>query len=470
MERRYIHFFSEAKKDGRSQGMPSSDNWAAFPGTFYSLFSFLCQQRSEATLAQKQSKRPHVYELDPLRICTALSVVAVHVLFFTAYLNSSETGYQMQNALVVTFHFTREVFVFVTAFALVYVYNGRSISPFQFWKKRALGVVFPYIVWSIIYVLVNTPFSSPGTFFQTTFFDILTGNASYQLYYILLTIQFYLIFPLCLPFIRACARRPWIALAVSFILQVVFFFIDYHTIQNSSQPFWQTVSTYQDRFFLVYQFYFLLGGLTALYFQQVRAFVLRHGNVILGASFCALAALWLHFMLQVRVDRESISYASSVLQPIMVFYSVAIIFFALWLACCWVGKSQQGKRPRGYRFWHTLSDASFGVYLIHALLLTAVLRWLLPALPTSWFEPVRVFLAWLITAGGSLAISILLTRLPVVSRLVGRDASSEKARTRSIDAQQVSKTANFREPPSPGKPQERESVWKTIPDYDFPGR
>ena len=55
-------------------------------------------------LAKEQTKRPHIYELDPLRACTALGVVAVHVLFFTAYLNSSAVGYQIQNAIVVAFH------------------------------------------------------------------------------------------------------------------------------------------------------------------------------------------------------------------------------------------------------------------------------------------------------------------------------------------------------------------------------
>lgn len=401
--------------------------------------------RIETILAQEQRKRPHIYELDPLRACTALSVVAVHAFSYTTYLTSNESGYQMQNALVVALHFTREVFLFVTAFALVYVYNGRPFAPLQFWKKRALGVLFPYVVWSIIYILINTPFVSPGTFIQTTIFDIFTGNASYQLYYILLTLQFYLFFPLFLPLLRAFARHPWITLAVSGGLQVIFFFLDYHTIQSSNQPFWQTVSDYQDRFLLVYQFYFVLGGLTAFYFQSVRAFLLRHGHIILGVFLFALAALWTHFLLQVRIYREGVGYASSVMQPIMVFYSVAEIFFMLWLTCFWARKNTQGQRPCGYRFWQMLSDASFGVYLVHALILSALLKWLVPAMPTSWFEPARVFLTWLLAAGGSMAISILLMRLPVVSRLVGRSVPLKKKRVEEAERPSIAKVANSRE-------------------------
>ena len=168
---------------------------------------------------KEQLKRSHVYELDPLRACTAFSVVAVHVLAFTVFLNHSEIGIQIQNAFIVAFHFTREVFLFVTAFALVYVYNGKAFPFRQFWKKRGIGTLLPYLIWSVIYVWVNAQAKSPAAFFQTALVDILTGNASYQLYYILLTLQFYLIFPLFLLFLLRCGRHPWIVLTSSFLLQ-----------------------------------------------------------------------------------------------------------------------------------------------------------------------------------------------------------------------------------------------------------
>lgn len=340
-------------------------------------------------------------------------------------------GNTIQNAVVVALHFTREVFIFVTAFALVYVYGSKGVSPLSFWKKRALGVVLPYAIWSVVYVLVNDGFSSPGAFLRTSVFDILTGNASYQLYYILLTVQFYLFFPLFLPFIHFCARRPWITLTVSFVLQVLFFYIDFHTIQASSLHLWQSITYYQGRFFLAYQFYFILGGLTALYFHQVRAFVLRHGRLIVCTFLLSLAGLWLHFALQVGMYRESVAYASSVLQPVMVFYSLITVFFGFWLACRWAGKRNGAGRPRGYRFWHTLSDASFGIYLVHALILTFLLQHLVPQLPATWFVAVRVFLVWFLTAAGATAISVLLINIPLASRLVGRSGPARRRRSES---------------------------------------
>jgi surface polysaccharide O-acyltransferase-like enzyme len=380
---------------------------------------------------KEQSKRPHIYELDPLRACTAFSVVAVHVLAFTVFLNHTEIGIQIQNAFVVTFHFTREVFLFVTAFALVYVYNGKAFPFKQFWKKRGIGILLPYVVWSLIYVWVNTPAKTPASFFQTALLDILTGNASYQLYYILLTLQFYLIFPLFLLFLQRCPRHPWLILTISFALQLLLFYVDFHALQGNAahlSAFWGFFALYQDRFVLLYQFYFVLGGLTALYFQQIKTFLLRHGKLIGVMFLVMLAALWLHYTLQVQVYGESLGYATSVLQPIMVFYSGAVILFALWLACRWAVKTDWEKYPRGHRFWRMLSDASFGIYLIHALVLAIVLKWIVPAMPTTWFVAVRVILTWLLTVGGATALTILLMNIPIASRLVGRAGPQKKDR------------------------------------------
>lgn len=378
---------------------------------------------------REQQRRSHVYELDPLRALTAWSVVAVHTLSGTANLNYSEVGVQLQNAVVVAMHFTREVFIFVTAFALVYVYYGKPFALKRFWTRRSLSVLLPYCIWSIVYVWVNFQGQSPVTFIKTSIIDILTGNASYQLYYILITIQFYIILPLFLLFLKRFAQHPWKTLTVSFVIQVVLFYADYHLLQQgtlASTDFWKFVSQYQDRFVLAYQFYFVLGGIAALYFQQIRTFLLHYGWMVACGMVAAISILWLHYVLQIRVYQESLGYATSVLQPVMVFYSLAVILFGCWLACLWTSHKNRDRRPRGYRTWQVLSDASFGVFLIHVLLLSAILKWIVPAMPTVWPVAVRVFLTWFMAVASSTVLSVTLMNIPILSRLVGREHAAQR--------------------------------------------
>jgi probable poly-beta-1,6-N-acetyl-D-glucosamine export protein len=372
-----------------------------------------------------QQARPYIDELDPLRAVTAVTVIAVHTLSGTMTLNQTQTGMLVQNGLITSVHFTREVFMFVTALALTYAYYGRPFKASRFWAKRSIGVLLPYCIWSIAYTWTDTSQHSPGAFAKLALFNILTGNAAEQLYYILLAIQFYLVLPVFLLLLKHLQKHPWRALLISFALQVLLMYVDYNYLQRNvlaPAAVWQMVGSYQDRFLLTYQFYFILGGLAALYLKQARAFVLSHGKWIVSGFVLALAAVWVHFLLQVDVYHDSFDYATSVLQPIMEFYSPTVILLLCWLVCRWARQTNLQGHPKGYRFWHTLSDASFGIYLVHVFILIALLQWVVPFMPTAWPVALRVFLTWFLTAGGAAGISILLMKTPVLSRLVGRTA------------------------------------------------
>ncbi|MEO8973127.1 MAG: acyltransferase [Ktedonobacteraceae bacterium] len=377
-----------------------------------------------------RQSRPHIYELDPLRATTAIVVVLVHVLAFTVYLNHTTTGIEIQNAVVIAVHYTREMFMFVTAFALVYVYYGKPFSTSRFYKKRALGVLLPYCIWTLVYLLFNQFVfhnqvqPTPGAFMQTFIYDIITGNASYQLYYILLTVQFYILFPLFLPFVNFIKKHPWSTLAVSFVLEVLVLYLDYHTIQRGQgSPFWQFIAHYQDSIVVIYQFYFILGALAALYLRQIFAFLQRYDWLTIMGFLVGIGALWIHFFIQVLYYKEPVSYAVSVLQPAMVFYSLGVIAFFFWLAHLWAKNTSPAANPRSYKLWGTLSDASFGVYLIHGLFLDWFLQWLVPGMPQLWPVAIRVLLTWFLSAGCAALSSVILMNIPVASRLVGRSTS-----------------------------------------------
>lgn len=376
-----------------------------------------------------RQSRPHIYELDPLRATTAIVVVLVHVLAFTVYLNHTTIGIEIQNAAVVAVHYTREMFMFVTAFALVYVYYGKPFSASRFYKRRELGVLLPYCVWTLVYMLFNQfffhSFTQPtvGAFFSTLLYNIITGRASYQLYYILLTVQFYILFPLFLPFVSFIKKHPWSTLAVSFVLEVLVLYLDYHTLQRgegTNSPFWQFISQYQDSIVFIYQFYFILGALIALYLRQVIAFLQKYGWLTIIGFLVGTGTLWVHFFIQVLYYKEPVSYAVSVLQPVMVVYSLGVIAFFFWLAHLWARNTSPATHTRSNKLWGTLSDASFGVYLIHGLFLDWFLQWLVPGMPQIWPVAIRVLLTWFLTAGCAALSSIILMNIPVANRLVGR--------------------------------------------------
>lgn len=219
------------------------------------------------------------------------------------------------------------------------------------------------------------------------------------------------------------ACHPWIVLAVSFTIQMAIFAFSYTQLQEGTLAltgFWQVIRTNQDSMFFFYEFYFTLGGMTAIYYRQVSAFLLRHGRLVCCSFWLGLTVLLFHFIYQVLIEQKSLSYATAVLQPVLVLYSSVVIIFLFWLASVWAQRRNASDQPQGYGFWHHLSDATFGVYLVHPILLSLTITRILPAMPTAWPVALCIILVWCMAAGASTILSLLLVRTPVLSYLVGR--------------------------------------------------
>ena len=380
-----------------------------------------------------RARRPYLYALDPIRVVTALSVLAVHVFEFSSVLNASPVAAQIQVGASSALHFTREVFMFTTAFVLVYTYAGKSFDVMTFLRKRGITVVVPYVLWSAVYVWFNAAMQqtslSPLRYMLTTAKSVLMGDASYQLYFILLSIQFYALFPLLLRMLPWLRRHARLVLTLSFLVELALLSFDFVFLENRhAAPVFATVwatriDYYQDRFVLVYQFYFLLGALLALHVERVSAFLLAHGRAIAVAFALTLGAFWLNVVFAVGLGHDTVEYATAVLQPAMVPYTLVVLAFLGWLAVRWAPPPQTGEpaaKPRGAQLWNTLAESTFGIYLVHPLFLTLALAFVVPALPSGVPAPLRVLALLLLVAGVSVGASIALLRTPGLSGLVGR--------------------------------------------------
>ena len=371
----------------------------------------------------KKSLRPHIYELDLIRTVTATLVITVHVLFFTKVFSTRRSFLLPHFALLNLTH-VRAVFAFVTAFALVYVYAGKPFSGLTFWRKRSLGILLPYCFWSCMYVWFNWHPATPDAFVLTSLKSILLGDASYQLYFILLTLQFYILFPAFLAFIQKVKQYAWLVLGITFVLQMLVLYGDYHYIQPGGQlnltGIWAQIAFYHDRYIFLYAAYFFMGGFAALYQAQVRTFLARHGKSIIALMLITTVLFIAYFCFQVLIRHQSYARATSFLQPVTGIYDAVLTIFICYGAYLLMSRKRADGKPHGYTIWQFLSNATFGVYLIHAFFISMAMDKLVPRLPAAWPAQVRVFIVWTMVVVCSYISSIILMKIPVVSRLVGR--------------------------------------------------
>lgn len=371
----------------------------------------------EKTTTTVSEKRAHIYEIDLIRTITVFSVVANHSLSYTNILFTSPPAVQMINLLSHALHYNREAFMFITGLVLTYVYYHKQFSVKSFWLKRFSLVFIPYALWSVIYVLLNNPGLTFIEYVKLSLWDILTGEASFQLYYILLSLQFYAFFPLFLIFLKKVARHPWRTLVVSFIIQILIFYIDFYYLQTglfSNIPAVITFVHYQDRVFLMYEFFFILGGFAAIYMDTIQVFLTRFRRLIPLLFLAAIGLYALYYYIELNQFHLSVGLATSVFQPSVAIYSTIIIFVFYYIAVLWA------KSRKWLGLIKIISATSFGIYLVHVIFLGYTVQYFLPLLSSSVALPVKVIFVLLIAFTFSVIFCFILLKIPLLSWTIGR--------------------------------------------------
>ncbi|MGH7751132.1 MAG: acyltransferase family protein, partial [Candidatus Dormibacteria bacterium] len=286
-------------------------------------------------------------------------VVAVHITSLTV--GTTARGAVTAGAFLSVLHVTREVFVFLTAFVLAYRHREVGIVPVPFWRRRYPLVLVPYAAWTLIYVLADGRLDSLATAGRTLLVDLATGQARFHLYFLLLTFQMYAVLPWVLRWVRSAPPRR--LLAVSAAAELAFCAGTHYW--TSAPGVVGTVLRHSGSWLWSYQLYFLAGVVAAVHLEAATGWVRSHGRLIAAAALVALAIGLGGYYLDLHVAGMTPLRASEVLQPTVVVESIAAIA-AQYAAGLWV-TDRIASRSRARLL--AVSDASFGVYLAHPLLL-----------------------------------------------------------------------------------------------------
>lgn len=347
--------------------------------------------------------RPHLHAVDLVRVCTVAGVIAVHVVALTTAPTHVYSG-----AVMTVLHVNREVFFLLSAFVLTYAYGRRnSWSVRRFWAKRYWLVATPYLAWTVIYFLANrTPLSPANNAMHLLVHDVLTGTTRYHLYFLLVTMQLYLVFPALLALLRVARRHLGLLLAASALLQFVLTLSTHYGLARGVLGAWDRNATI---LLPSYQLYILAGAVAALRFESVTAWVRSHCQLVAPIVGGAVALGLVSYAFDNVILGMPPLQASEVFQPVIVVETFAIVLGMFAWGLAWADRPQR-------RFGRAVaagSDASFGVYLAHPLVLQGAL-----ALVPGVF-PVHGSGAQVATLLGELLVAVPLIYLVTALVVVG---------------------------------------------------
>jgi len=314
---------------------------------------------------QKPIRQPRIIAIDFMRIFAVLLVVLVHIL-------TQPVIYSMvlPEAFLVVFHVSREIFLIITGLVLTYTsgkFSGWGWLKF-YWRRYPL-VVIPYIAWTLIYLFTSGTHLLPVVPFLRTLFDNLqSGNASYQLYFLIVTMKLYLVFPFLYTALKALKRYHTHIVVISFILQLFltaairysWWFGSIHLAVWFSNP---------DAALLSYQFYIFAGCIAAWHMEAITTFARTYYKKILYAALASTIIALLSYWWQLNHGSWALQ-ASQVFQPSLVIESLAATIALFAIGVRWADNGAKYKKT-----FLLLSDVSFGIYLCHLLILSWISYW-----------------------------------------------------------------------------------------------
>jgi peptidoglycan/LPS O-acetylase OafA/YrhL len=363
--------------------------------------------------------RKRLDHVDAMRPVKQFGVVSTHTLIFFAPVG---TGVSVGAALQLL-HVTREAFLFISACMITYSFLGvRKFELRPYWRRRFASVGVPYLCWTLIYFFITLHGTTGSLPWRLDHLAYLVGTGYYQLYFLVVLLEFYAVFPLLLVLLRRTAGHHGLLLAISGALQVLIVsLMHWGVLPHWMRGFWAT------REFTSYQFYLLAGMVVAFHLDQVHRWLCTHVQLVLGLTLVSagLAEAWYYLSVDHVVSWFGSS--SDPFQPIVIPWNIGAIA-SIYLVGVWlVGRRRS---PRIRSLTKMGSDDSYGVYLAQLAFITALgwcgwrhLNGYMPWPVLSLITVVLVFTACVI-------LTELLARTALGKPLMGRSRVPRRERPR----------------------------------------
>ncbi|PZD95369.1 acyltransferase [Paenibacillus sambharensis] len=318
-------------------------------------------------------KKDKIPELQLVRAMAIIGVLSVHSTSAATTAMVDSNYYFLYNFINIFMKFGTPTFILLSSFVLFYNYYNRPLNKSllaTFYSRRLLYIVTPYVLFSLFYfglknygVILTQPMQTAEQFFNL----LLTGKAHTHLYFVFISIQFYVLFPLILwLFKKSRGLAKW-AVPIGLTIQWGFVLINKYVVPYPGVP-------NKGSWAFSYMAYFMLGAFMGIFFPQIKRWILiARENVSPGkiALWIGLWAFWLtagicHVLIwyYYRVDNET-PYNSLAFEFLWNAHTYACALVLLQIAhLLYKNSSRLLVRPM-----ERLGEISFGVYLIHPFFL-----------------------------------------------------------------------------------------------------
>ncbi|WP_066636791.1 acyltransferase [Desulfolucanica intricata] len=284
--------------------------------------------------------RQRLAEVNILRAIACIAVILIHVSISSVHNLQKES----LNIIVLTLilgvsKFAVPGFIFISGLTLFYNYSNKKLNYPSFLKKRLSYVLIPYVVWTIIYYIYNVKQSYYNFSLIFLLEKILRADAIYHLYFILVIVQFYILFGLFKYILKKFNSHA----IIIFFFIVNTIFLKFFYVQN---------------LFIQYIFFFILGCYVAINYNQFTYKLTKYKYYIcityIITTLIYSYLFYQHYILQYQVNYIILYWFISSTISILFIYYISLFIY-------------KKKETPLYNTINRISAASFYIYLSHPL-------------------------------------------------------------------------------------------------------
>ncbi|WP_163969600.1 acyltransferase [Oceanobacillus halotolerans] len=358
-------------------------------------------------------KKKQIKEINITRAIAILGVLLVHVTSFpVSVYDTSSSVYGVYNFSNIFFKFGTPTFIFLSSFVLFYSYYHRPLNKSlitNFYKKRLLYIIMPYVIFSLIYYMYNAPYYTTVMSNSEMTIDFLkklaTGEVFAHLYFVFISIQFYVLFPVLLYFFKRFKGLVKHAVWIGILVQWLFVLINHYYLGLTNKG---SIS------FSYFSYYFL-GIYAGIYYDQIIDFLTIKKHELMKTRFGLLTLLIWSSWLIASLAHVYVWYTTRTTGA----WAPNLIYELLWNVHTYL--SAIILLQVSYVIYRRLSNSfvnvlihlgtySFGVYLVHLLILNLYER-LIPPFGTPLLYHIKYIAGFIVTLMISwLIVSLLSSR------------------------------------------------------------
>jgi len=369
--------------------------------------------------------RKRLDHIDAMRPVKQAAVISTHALIFFAPVATSTAVV----GLIMLTRFSRDAFLFVSACMLTYSYkDSEKIALVHYSKRRFLSVGVPYLAWTVIYFFYTSltdvkgiPYYSfhSAAIFSTAglhYFLHILLYGYYHLYYLIVIMEFYILFPLMMKFVRRFPHWHVQIMVFAFVWQIGF-----GVLVSPHFSAFKISGIIQTRLITSYVVYLVGGMIVALHLDPIHEWICAKARWIIACTILsAVAAEVLSYETRHGSLWPYLKTGTNIFSPAILPFNIGAILCVYLLGVFLVSPR---RRERTRAMVKSGSDNSYGVYLSQMLwipLLVRIRNSLGFHIPWGVAAPLALILVYFM----GYVFTALMARTPVARAVTGRGQES----------------------------------------------